>query len=490
MSDSDTRPFEVLRTRPGRRYRRGVVRREPMAPMGVACPGRGSVDVQARPSRQPRPSRRRDRPWDVSVRTDPLTHASPRGLRVRANGIYLMTTCPKGVSSRTPSRVLGITLKTAWFLDHRIRDKGESFDFDDFLEFGEDEPQPPVSERRNGLGLIREVESEVADDGTLINARALGAWMDKAALAARTSDVTGGPFDGSGFPMSAMVGDSPRTDPTALGGRTWNAPWSGPTRVRTRVSRGTSPSESKTLPCRPSTSPLRRSGALPGCGPPSDGTIPRSPTRGSLRPRFRASTLASATGKSPDWSTGTTASVPSGHVGNRSRFSEWAGPHRWSDMEPTGTVVPAGRPARQSCAGRRTSRLRWSSSRHRSFGSPATWHGPGAFFFERGGAVMARVSRRRKQRCRVGISTDPYERVRKWDGRRGLRPRGGSCNGSHLREGTGAGERRGGGPWLQGRTWRPPGGRRRLVRLRRPRLRNPDASRSSARGSIMSRTRR
>src|SRR5215212_6333993 len=36
--------------------------------------------------------------------------------------IYLMTSSKKGISSHQLHRILGVTLKTAWFLSHRIRE--------------------------------------------------------------------------------------------------------------------------------------------------------------------------------------------------------------------------------------------------------------------------------------------------------------------------------------------------------------------------------
>ncbi|MCY3657606.1 MAG: transposase [Caldilineaceae bacterium] len=69
-------------------------------PDGVRCPSCDADDVQARPTRKPQPYR--GRVWVIAL--------------------YLLTSRPKGVSSRQLHRDLGISYKAAWYLSHRIRE--------------------------------------------------------------------------------------------------------------------------------------------------------------------------------------------------------------------------------------------------------------------------------------------------------------------------------------------------------------------------------
>ena len=91
-------------------------------PDGVRCPSCHSDDVQARPTRRPQPYRCRHCRRDFSVKTDTVMHGSNLGLRIWAMAISLLTSRPKGVSSRQLHRDLGISYKAAWHLSHRIRE--------------------------------------------------------------------------------------------------------------------------------------------------------------------------------------------------------------------------------------------------------------------------------------------------------------------------------------------------------------------------------
>ena len=57
-----------------------------------------------------------------SVRTGTLLHASKLPLSKWALAFYLMSVNRKGVSSVQLSKALGVTQKTAWHLEHRIRE--------------------------------------------------------------------------------------------------------------------------------------------------------------------------------------------------------------------------------------------------------------------------------------------------------------------------------------------------------------------------------
>ena len=90
-------------------------------PNGMACPKCGSVNIKARPTRKPQPFRCNDCRGDFSVKTGTVMEGSNLKLGKWALAAYLMTTNLKGVSSLKLHRDLGITQKTAWFLEHRIR---------------------------------------------------------------------------------------------------------------------------------------------------------------------------------------------------------------------------------------------------------------------------------------------------------------------------------------------------------------------------------
>ncbi len=124
---------------PGKDYRKGMTLIEAVAvfndeptverlfiesrwPDGVACPECGSVNIQERPTRKPQPFRCRDCRKDFSVKTGTVMQGSNLPLSKWAIAIYLMSTNLKGVSSMKLYRDLGITQKTAWFLNHRIRE--------------------------------------------------------------------------------------------------------------------------------------------------------------------------------------------------------------------------------------------------------------------------------------------------------------------------------------------------------------------------------
>ncbi len=95
-------------------------------PSGVACPVCGSMNVQARVNRKPQPFRCRDCRKDFSVKTGTVMEGSNLSLGKWAWASYLMTTSLKGVSSMKLHRDLGITQKSAWFLEHRIRKAWET----------------------------------------------------------------------------------------------------------------------------------------------------------------------------------------------------------------------------------------------------------------------------------------------------------------------------------------------------------------------------
>ena len=127
---------------PGKHYRNGVTITELIRmfpsneaaeawfiqqrwPNGVHCPKCESDNIQERASRKPQPYRCRSCRKDFSAKTGTLMQGSNLGFQKWAIAIYLMTTGIKGVSSMRLHRELGITQKSAWFMEHRIRETWE-----------------------------------------------------------------------------------------------------------------------------------------------------------------------------------------------------------------------------------------------------------------------------------------------------------------------------------------------------------------------------
>lgn len=95
------------------------------------CGHCGSVNTYETKNRKPQPYRCRDCKRYFSVRTGTPMECSPLPIRKWVYAIYLDVTSLKGVSSMKLSRDLGVTQKTAWFLQQRIREafshKGPAF---------------------------------------------------------------------------------------------------------------------------------------------------------------------------------------------------------------------------------------------------------------------------------------------------------------------------------------------------------------------------
>ena len=89
------------------------------APMCVHCGGERIAFVK---DETPLPYRCKDCRKFFSVKTGTLFHSANVGLREILFAIYLMTVAKKGMSSCELARILGVTQKTAWYLEHRIRE--------------------------------------------------------------------------------------------------------------------------------------------------------------------------------------------------------------------------------------------------------------------------------------------------------------------------------------------------------------------------------
>lgn len=95
-------------------------------PDGKTCPHCGSVRVVDVLNKKPMPYRCQDCRDHFSIRTGTVLAESKISLQKWFFAIYLMTTARKGISSMQLAKELGVTQKTAWFLEHRIRAAYES----------------------------------------------------------------------------------------------------------------------------------------------------------------------------------------------------------------------------------------------------------------------------------------------------------------------------------------------------------------------------
>lgn len=93
---------------------------------GRSCPHCGSLRTVAVKNEKPMPYRCQDCREHFSIRTGTILAESKIPLQKWLFAIYLMTTARKGISSMQLSRELGVTQKTAWFLEHRIREAYEN----------------------------------------------------------------------------------------------------------------------------------------------------------------------------------------------------------------------------------------------------------------------------------------------------------------------------------------------------------------------------
>ena len=87
-----------------------------------ACGHCGSLDTYGIKSGKPMPYRCRDCKRYFSVKTGTLMASSPLPVRKWVYAIYLDVTSFKGVASMKLHRDLGVTQKTAWFMQQRIRE--------------------------------------------------------------------------------------------------------------------------------------------------------------------------------------------------------------------------------------------------------------------------------------------------------------------------------------------------------------------------------
>jgi len=91
-------------------------------PDGITCPtcGGKSVVFQPKHNRWQCGSHHAGR-RQFTLKTGTIFEASPIGLDKWLAAMWMVVNCKNGVSSYEIHRALGVTQKTAWFMDHRIR---------------------------------------------------------------------------------------------------------------------------------------------------------------------------------------------------------------------------------------------------------------------------------------------------------------------------------------------------------------------------------
>src|SRR5579884_3195462 len=90
-------------------------------PNGVTCPTCGSTKVAFSEKHNRWQCGSHHAKRQFTSKTGTIFEESPIGLDKWLIAMWLIVNCKNGVSSYEVKRALGITQKTAWFLDHRIR---------------------------------------------------------------------------------------------------------------------------------------------------------------------------------------------------------------------------------------------------------------------------------------------------------------------------------------------------------------------------------
>jgi transposase-like protein len=103
-------------------------------PNGVVCPTCGRVDVSYLETQKRWQCKSRHAKRQFSVKVGTIFEDSPLGLDKWLPAVWMIINAKNGVSSYEISRALGVTQKTAWFMDHRIRAAMEYGSFDKKLD--------------------------------------------------------------------------------------------------------------------------------------------------------------------------------------------------------------------------------------------------------------------------------------------------------------------------------------------------------------------
>jgi len=90
-------------------------------PDGVICPTCGRDDVAFLANQRKWQCKSAHKRRQFSAKGGTIFEDSPLGLDKWLAAVWMITNCKNGISSYEISRALGVTQKTAWFMDHRIR---------------------------------------------------------------------------------------------------------------------------------------------------------------------------------------------------------------------------------------------------------------------------------------------------------------------------------------------------------------------------------
>ena len=90
-------------------------------PRGVVCPTCGGTDVIFLANQRRWKCRETHPKQQFSVKVGTVMEDSPIGLDKWLAAMWQIVNCKNGISSYEVHRAIGITQKSAWFLDHRIR---------------------------------------------------------------------------------------------------------------------------------------------------------------------------------------------------------------------------------------------------------------------------------------------------------------------------------------------------------------------------------
>src|SRR5271154_6549282 len=90
-------------------------------PNGVCCPTCGRTDVRFIATRRMWECKEKHPRKQFSAKVGTLFEDSPLPLEKWLPAVWLVANCKNGISSYEMARDLGITQKSAWFMDHRIR---------------------------------------------------------------------------------------------------------------------------------------------------------------------------------------------------------------------------------------------------------------------------------------------------------------------------------------------------------------------------------
>ena len=90
-------------------------------PKGFTCPRCGSTDVLFLEKYNRWHCRAKHEAPQFTLKTGTIMEDSPIGLDKWLTAMWQIVNCKNGISSYEIHRAIGVTQKTAWFLDHRIR---------------------------------------------------------------------------------------------------------------------------------------------------------------------------------------------------------------------------------------------------------------------------------------------------------------------------------------------------------------------------------